>query len=143
MLQEIIDKLAQPGKNLYAKFQGLLYDATIGLIRDYQKKTLELVKIATATCYLQTLQSLRRVAVIFFLVTLASIVFAMALVIVPIALVLISPWTVTQKMIAILCFGLLDAGAALAYLANLFSENNWMKVTKSQEIVDKIMNTSL
>jgi len=143
VLQEIIAKIAEPGRNFAAKIQGLLYDATFGLLNDYRKKTLELARITAVSLYLQSLKELRKAAVALFLITLASVVFSVAAVVVPVAVVIVSPLTPLQKMLAILFFGVLDMGAALVFMFHLFSEENWMKITKSQEMVDKIMNTPL
>ncbi len=123
------------------KLQGLLFDATIGLFRDYQKKTLELVRITAAGYYIQGVQALRKAAITLFLVTLASVVFSVAFVVIPVALVLISPWSVTAKMIAIGLLGLLDMAAALVYISALFSEKRWMEITKSQELVDQLLKS--
>ena len=138
MLQEIIDRIAQPGKLAIDKIQGLLFDATIGLFRDYQKKTLELVRITAASCYLRSIKALRQAAITLFLVTLASVVFSMALVVVPLAVILVSPWSAAQKIAGILAFGALDVAAALVFLFHLFSEERWMKITQSQKILDEI-----
>ena len=140
MLQEVIDRIAQPGKVMLDKLQGLLFDATIGLFRDYQKKTLELVKITAASCYLQSVKALRQAAITLFLVTLASVVFSVALVVIPVAVILVSPWSVGQKIAGILAFGLLDISAALVFLYHLFSEERWMKITQSQKILNEIKN---
>ncbi len=140
MLQEIIDRITAPGKTALDKIQGLLYDATFGLLREYQKKTLELVRITAASCYLQGIKGLRQAAIVFFLVTLASVVFAVALVVVPVAVILVLPWPAMQKAAAISVFGLLDIGAALVFLFHLFSEKRWMKITRTEKFIDEIKN---
>lgn len=140
MLQEIIDRITAPGKTALGKIQSLLYEATVGLLLDYQKKAMELVHITAASCYLQSVKALRQAAAVLFLVTLATVVFAVAVVIVPIAVILVCPWTAWQKAVGILAFGFLDMAAALFYLTALFSEERWMKMTRSQEIIDKIKN---
>ena len=140
VLLEIINRITEPGKTAFKKIQDLLYDATFGLVREYQRKTLELARLTAASYYIQGVKALRKAAITLFLVTLATVVFSMAVVVVPVAVVLVSPWAWPQKVIAVLALGLLDAGAALVFLAHLFSEERWMKITKSQEFVDKIMN---
>ncbi len=141
MLQEIINKITEPGRTAVRRIQGLLFDATIGLAREYQRKTLDLARITAATFYLRAVKGARKAAIVIFLVTLASVVFAVALVVIPVVLVLISPWTLGQKMTAVALLGILDIAAASFYLINLLSEENWMKVTKSQEFVDEIMKS--
>ena len=138
MLQEIINRLAEPGKNAYRKIQDLLYEATFGLALEYRKKTLDLARITAINYYVRGIKVLREAAIALFLVTLASVVFAVAVVVVPVALVLISPWTVTWKWIAVSVLGMADIAAAVFYLANLFSEERWMRFTKSQEFIDQI-----
>ncbi len=121
--------------------KGLIYEATIGLAREYQRKTLDLARITAATYYLKAVKSLRHVAVGIFLVTIASVVFAVALVVVPITLVLLAPWTPVQKSFAVALLGVADISVTVIYLMYLFSEENWMKVTKSQEFIDEIMKS--
>ena len=141
MLQEIINRIAEPGKTALGKIQDLLYDATFGLAREYQKKILDLARLGAASCYLQGVKALRKAAIAFFLVALASMVLAVAVVVVPVALVLVSPWEPFWKMAAVLFLGIADAGIASAFLANLFSEEGWMKMTGSRELVDQVMNS--
>ena len=107
-------------------------------MREYQKKTLDLARITAVTYYTQSIKLLRKAAITLFLVTLASVVFAVAVVIVPLVAVLISPWTGAQKLAGVLFLGVADVSVALLYLANLFSEERWMKLTKSQEFIDQI-----
>ena len=141
MLQEIINRIAEPGRTAFRKLQDLLYEATFGLVREYRKKTLDLVRITAVGYYVQGVKALRQAAITLFLVTVVSVVFAVAVVIVPLVLVLLSPWTATQKLIAVSLLGLVDTGAALFYLLNLFSEERWMKITKSQEFIERIMKS--
>lgn len=142
MLQEIINKIAvrlvEPGKTAYKRFQDLFYDVTVGLAREYQRKTLELARITAASYYLQAVKLLRQAAITLFCVTLASVVFAVAVVVVPVVLVLMSPLSATAKWWTVAGLGVLDAAAALVYLSFLFSEDRWMKLTKAQEFVEQI-----
>ena len=141
MLQEIVDRILEPGKSLVDKIRGLLYEATYGLVLDYQKKTLELVRISAASCYLQGAKVLRKAAVLLFLVTMASVVFSVAVVVVPVAIVLVCPLTALQKIAVILVLGITDGAMAFVILLHLFSEERWMKITKAQEFVDKVMQS--
>ena len=142
MLQEIIDRIAQPGKNLLTRLRGLFFDATYGLFCDYRTKTLELARITAVSVYLNSIKELRKAAITLFAVAMASAVFAMALVVVPVAIVIVSPWEPTVKIVALLVLGLVDMVAGLVILFHLFSEERWMKITRSQEFIDKIMKGS-
>lgn len=117
-----------------------MYDSTVGLAREYQRKTLELARITAATYYLQAVNAVRHAAIALFVVFVATVVFSVAVVVVPIVLVLLGPWTLAWKIAAVALLGLLDIAGALVIMANIFSEERWIRVTKAQEFVDKIKN---
>ena len=59
------------------KFKGLLLDATVGLVKQYQSKSIDLVKLEAAACYVRGVQLLRRqvflLTVVLFLVVTAAV----------------------------------------------------------------------
>lgn len=141
-LLKILSRLFEPGQTAYKKLRGLIFDATIGLVREYHQKTVTLARITAVSFYLHAIKALRSAAIVLFLVVLVSAVFAVALVMVPIVLILISPLTMFYKVFWISVLGIVEVGAPLLLLSNLFSEGRWMKFTKSKELVDSIVNPS-
>ena len=81
------------------KFTDLLFDATVGLVREYQRKTVELAKITAATYYLQGIHTLRKHCISLCLVFFSALVLVVTLVVTPVALLMLAPWSIPVKMI--------------------------------------------
>ena len=114
------------------------YDATIGLAKLYQKKTLQLVKITAASAYLQVLKSARKHVLFLGLAIFAVVLLAVSVVVVPVALILIAPWSPLVKTIELVALGAIYIGTVLACLQSVFSEEKWMKASGFQELMDSI-----
>lgn len=140
MLQEIINKIKAPAFGFFDRLKSLLYGSTIGLLKDYQNKTLELIRITAATYYLQGMKALREVAMLLAGVLFAVVVLSIAIVVTPIAVIMVSTLSAPIKACLILAVGLAVAGAALLALSNIFSEKRWLELTKANEMVEKILN---
>ena len=138
LLQEISNRIRSESGRIWGKLYDLAHDATIGLAKQYQQKTLELVKITAASAYLQVLRSVRAHALLLIALAFAVTLLAVAAVAVPLALVMVAPWTFAVKAILILSLGLAYALVALFCLRNVFSEEKWMKASGFQELMDSI-----
>ena len=138
LLQEINNRIRSESSRVWGKLYNIAYDATIGLAKLYQKKTLQLVKITAASAYLQLLKTTRKHAILLALAIFAVVLLAVAVVVVPVALVLVTPWSTTVKVIELVALGAIYIGAVLACLQNVFSEEKWMKASGFQELMDSI-----
>ena len=127
---------------VWNKVYDLAYDATIGLVKLYRKKTLELVKITAASVYLQGLRVARKHLLLVFCAIFAAMLSAVAVVVVPVALVMIAPWSTGVKVVWIAALGLVDTGIIFVCLKSVFSEEKWMKASGFQELLDSINTDS-
>ncbi len=121
------------------KFKELLIDATVGLVKQYQAKTLHLVKIEVLSVYIQGIQLLRRQALIFTTLLFLVAVSAIAVVIVPFVLLILVPWPREVKFVLALLIGTGDICVPLLMLKYWLSEEKWMEFTKSNELMDRLL----
>ena len=122
------------------KLTDLLYDATLGLLKQYQEKTIDLAKIHAATYLVKAVQIVRRQTLLFVLFVVCLFVLAAGIVILPLALVFLSPWNAGVKVFFVLFLGILDVAIPAAILSRVFSEKKWLEFTKAQELLDKVSN---
>ena len=138
LLQKINNRFRSESGRWWDKLYEFAYGATIGLIKLYRQKTLELVKISATQAYLQVLRVSRKHLLLIFLALFAVVVSAVASVVVPVALVMVSPWAAGTKILVLAVFGLIYAAVAALCLHYLFSEDKWMKISGIQELLDSI-----
>ena len=138
LLREINNRVRSESGRFWTKLSDLAYDATIGLAKLYQKKTLEFIKISAASMYLQGLKMARKHMLLLFSGIFAVLVLAVTVVAVPLALVMVSPWTAGVKALLIAGIGLVYATATFLALRSVLSEEKWMKASGFQEFVDSI-----
>ncbi len=142
IFEKVKEKVRQTAKDrslgLFDKLKGLAYGLTLGLLKEYQEKTAQLIKMQAATFYLKGVQLMHRqilgLAALVFILT----VLAVAVVMVPIALVALSPWTATTKMVVIAGLGILDVALSLWIISQMLSEEKWLEITKSNEIIERL-----
>ena len=116
----------------------LTYEATLGLLKQYQQKALELARIAVATSYAHFLKIARKHLVLFCLLLFGTMVSAVAVVVIPVTLILLTPWSLVIKSVLLLMLGsVYVAGTAWVFLV-LFSEDRWMKLSGVQDLLDNI-----
>jgi hypothetical protein len=118
----------------------IFVDGAVDLVRQYQAKSTRFVQIKALTWYIQAIkgariQVLALTGAIFLVVVAAS-----ALVIAPITLVLLSPWTREVKIIVVAVLGVIDIALPLAILAHFLSEKSWMKFTQASRLMDEVLN---
>ena len=121
------------------KFKGLLLDATVGLVKQYQSKSIDLVKLEAAACYVRGIQLLRQqvliLAAVLFLVATAAV----SVIVVPLVWLALAPWPIGMKLWLALLLGVLDIGLPLGILAYLLSEKKWMELSKSDALMESVM----
>lgn len=121
------------------KFKDLLIDATVGLVKEYQVKSLGLVKIEATAFYVRMMQLLHRQILLFALVLFLVIIASVSIVIVPFFIVALVPLARAVKLILALMLGIIDIGVPLFLLNFFLSEKKWMEFTKSNEMIDHVM----
>ncbi len=147
-----LDLLQEIGKAISRKFQAetdkvwgkvadITYEATLGLLKSYQQKALELAKITLATVYAHALKIARKHLLLFCLLFFGTMVSAVAAVVIPVVLVLLTPWSGLIKAALLLTLGsVYIAGTAWVFLV-LFSEDRWMKLSGVQDLLDDIYSS--
>jgi hypothetical protein len=120
------------------KFADLFFEATIGLARDYQRKSVELAKITAASYYLQGAKALRKHYVALFFVFFYTLTLVMTLVLIPVTLLILAPWDILAKMISVCVLGVVYAGISLYYILYYLSEERWLRFSGCDELIKKI-----
>ena len=120
------------------KLTDLLYEATVGLIEGYQRKSLELAKIAAASCYAQGVRALRKHSILLFLLVFCIVMLAASLVITPFAVVLLLPIGRMARLAAVCVLGIAYIGASLYFVLHLFSEKKWMQFSGFNGLMEKV-----
>lgn len=129
-------------QGLLKKFSGVLYGATVGLLQQYKRKTIDLAKIELATYYVQVIKLIRQECLIFTLILFGIIIFANVMVVIQAAILLYAPWSVPARIAVALTFGLACSIFPLLIVLRFFSQKRWMEVTKADEIIANVMNGS-
>ena len=122
------------------KFADILYDVTLGLLKQYQSRAVDLARIEAATLYLKAVKALRNHALAAAGIIFCFVFMAVALVIIPLSVVFCLPLPPAAKITAILALGILDICVPLAFLNRFFSEETWMKISRSDELIGKVMD---
>ena len=138
LLQEISNRLRSEADRVLDKIWNLAYDSTIGLLKEYRRKTLELAKISLASFYLEVLRMTRKHVLLFCFLFFGTMVSAVAAVVVPVSMVLLTPWTSAIKIVCLLILGSLYIGGTAWIFLMLFSRENWMKISGMRDLLDSI-----
>ena len=142
LLQEIgkaiTRRLNEETDKIVGKVSGIAYDATMGIFRQYQQKALELFRIQMAAIYAQILKIVRKHVLLMCMLIFGTMVSAVALVVIPVTIVMLTPWSPVMKALCLLILGsCYIAGTAWIFLA-LFSEQRWMKLSGVQDALEDI-----
>ena len=121
------------------KFKGLLFDATVGLFKQYQSKSIDLVKLLAAACYVRGVQLLRQQMLLLAGVLFLVVVSAVAVVVVPLVWLALAPFPYKIKLILALLLGLADIALPLGFLMTYLSEKKWMEISKSDGLLARVM----
>lgn len=125
--------------DLKKRFTDILYDVSIGLVKDYQKTAVDIAKIEAASFYVKLVQAVRRQCFLTVLVIFGLIVYANVMGILQAALLLYAPWPVLWKVAASIALGLLSFTLPLCLVLRFFSEERWMKITKADACVSSAL----
>lgn len=120
------------------KLTDLLYEATVGLVEGYQRKSLELAKIAAASCYAQGLKALRKHSIFLLVLVFSVVMLAASLVIMPFAVVLLLPIGRAARLAAVCVLGAVYIGTSLYFVLHLFSEKKWMQFSGFNGLMEKV-----
>ncbi len=124
------------------KFSSLLYDVSIGLVKQYQKTAVDIAKIQAASFYIKLIRAVRQHTLFFALVFFGMIVYSNLMMVLEIAVLFYAPWPVAGKVLASIALGLLGFMAPLYFILRFFSEERWMKVTKAGEWVEDALKSN-
>lgn len=120
------------------KLGRFLYRATIGVLKEYQEKSIDLAKLATATAYLHSVKTLRRYALYLLAAFLLLVVLAFSIVMVPLAFIALGPWSGEAKLIALAIFALVYLVIPAVLLKDFLSEKKWMQISRSEKLVESL-----
>ena len=120
------------------KFIELFFDSTLGLLRQYQKKSFHMARVAAAAVYVQGVQALRKQLLTLFRVLIAAFVMAFALVVTPFFIVMLIPTDPGVKIMLAAFLGLIYILIPAVFLWTLFSEKKWMEISGSERLVETL-----
>lgn len=119
------------------KLAGLLYDVTVGLVKQYKRTSIDLAKIEIASVYLKVVKAIRQECLTSVWVLFGTIVFINLLGVLEMALLLYAPWPLATRVLAALGLGIVGAFIPLLAVLRFFSEERWMHVTRADELLAK------
>ena len=97
--------------------------------------------VSKATVYAHALKIARKHLLLFCLLFFGTMVSAVAAVVIPVTLVLLTSWSIAIKAVLLLMLGsVYIAGTAWVFLV-LFSEDHWMKLSGVQDLLDDIYSS--
>ena len=136
--KEISRRVQAQVDKAWGKVADAAYEATLGLLKQYQEKALQLVRIQAASFYAQLLKVARKHLLLLCVILFGTVVSAIAVVVIPVSLVLLTPWSTAIKVVCLLILGSsYIAGTAWIFLV-LFSEDKWMKHSGMQSLLESI-----
>ncbi len=136
--KQIGRKLQAEGDKIWARAADMAYNASLGMLKQYQQKAMELVKIQIAQLYADGLKLARRHILLFCLLFFGTMVSAVAVVVIPVSIVLLTPWSGAIKALILLILGCsYVAGTAWVFLV-LFSEDRWMRMSGMNDLLEDI-----
>ena len=115
------------------KITDILLDATVGLLNQYQRKSVELAKLVATASFTQGIKIVRKHSLFLFLLIFCMMMLSVTLIATPIALVALAPWPARTKMLAVLALGLFYVLIAIVFIQRLFSEKTWMRFSGASE----------
>ena len=122
------------------KLSGIAYDVTVGLLQQYKRTTMDLAKIELATYYVKAVKLIRQECLISTLILFGVIIFASAIGVIQMAILLYAPWKVPGRIAAALFLGIACSVAPLLIVLRFFSQKRWMAITKADEFIARAMD---
>jgi hypothetical protein len=127
---------------IFKRFGAMAYDVSVGLFKEYKKTTTELAKIELASYYVRAIKVVRQECMISTMIIFGAIIYANALGVIQVAILLYAPWSVPYRIVSALGFGIIASAIPLFISLRFFSEERWLKVTKADEFIAKAMASS-
>lgn len=127
---------------IFKRFGAIAYEVSVGLFKEYKKTTTELAKIELASYYVRAIKVVRQECMISTMIIFGAIIYANALGVIQVAILLYAPWSVPFRILWALVFGIVASAIPLFIALRFFSEERWMKVTKADEFIAKAMESS-
>ncbi|GEM_PF-1403134 len=124
---------------LLRKVTGVMYDMTVGLLKEYKRTTIDLARIELASAYVRVIKLIRQECLISTLIIFGVIIFANAMLVVQVSILLFTPWSVPLRIFTALAFGVVCAVAPLLVVLRFFSQERWMRITRADEIIARAM----
>lgn len=131
----------QKARDVFQKLGGILYGATIGLLKEYQEKSIDLAKLATATAYLHSVKTIRKYCLYLLAAFLMLTVLAFSIVMVPLALIALGPWGTEAKLVSLAVFAAIYVIVPLVLLKDFLSEKKWLQISKSERLISHLTDT--
>ncbi len=126
--------------DILKKAADFVWDSTIGLLRQYQDKSIQLAKIEAVSFYVKSVKMLRRQIFVILLVMGALVMLALGLLVVPIVLILCMPWSLMVKAMTIFLFGALYVAVPGTFLWVALSEKKWMEFSMADKWMAEVTN---
>ena len=123
------------------KIKNFLYDVTVGFAKEYQARAINLAKIEAAAFYIKAVKTLRQHILALAAVLLSVTVLSVGIVVIPVTLVLCLSLSTQTKVLLLSLLGMFYICIPLAFINRFLSERAWMKMTKSDELLDKVLNS--
>jgi hypothetical protein len=114
-----------------------LYGSALNFWRQWKDKTLDLARIKSAIYYLKAVQSLRLVCLGLAGFVIISMLLLAGIATLHVLLLSILPMSERVRIAAAAILIVIDLGIPIALGAILFSEKMWMRLSKSDEMVDR------
>ncbi|MBI3253016.1 MAG: hypothetical protein HYZ52_06905 [Candidatus Omnitrophica bacterium] len=118
----------------------LFIESTLGALKAYQEKTLDLAKLRAATIYIRAVKALREQCVAICILLVCLMVIGFSLVFVPLAFIVMLPLGSGLKALAVLGWGLFCLAVAAGVSSRYLSEKKWLELSGSRGLLDKIVD---
>jgi hypothetical protein len=117
----------------------MLRDILMKIVRAYWGRHLTRVKLQGAIYYAEGVRGVRSFCLLLCLAGACVVLITFGLLLIPVALCLYMPWTPEVKAGVALLFGVGYALGALAFLAALFSESRWMRMSGAKALLARVV----
>ena len=106
----------------------------------YMEPTLRLLKVRVAIYYLEGIKTARQILILLCLLIFVITLIGAGLVLIPVALLLFMPWSPETKALVGLAVGLVYLLIPVVALFSLLSEKRWLKLTGTNDVLNKLLN---
>ena len=125
-------------RDVFQRIGDFFYGATIGLLKEYQEKSIDLAKLAAAAAYVHSIKTLRKYCLYLLAAFLMLTVLAFSIVVVPLAFITLGPWSANAKLIALACFATAYLVIPMFLLKDFLSEKKWLQISRSEKILSNL-----